>query len=198
MLQRTLEDFSDNDLNGVCTFFRVEYSQKISSGQTFSIGRVIILDTKAAEKLLEDKDLYVIETIYHENTHINQYIDINEMSNLQNNSLRILQLEEEIIKKYNPEYYIANYSLMFQEIEAREKGASKTLGLINQLKISGFEALKKDLQERIIKEKSNYRLGRVKKKSINSEDVIDVKQYMKELIAAHPEILADYPMLLQE
>jgi len=198
LLLRTLEDISYNDLNGVCTFFRKDYSQKMSAAQTFKIGGVIILDEKAAENLLESKNLYVIHSIYHENTHITQYMEIERISNLSENSLRTLQFEEEIIKKYNPQYYIANYLLMFQEIEAREKGNLKLLELINQLNISELENIKKDLQKEIAKEQENYSLGRNKKKAINSEETIDVKQYMKELIKAHPEILSEYPILLQE
>lgn len=197
LLQRTLEDLSAKDSEGT-TFFRSEFSQKMSAGQTFPRTGVMILDTKSAENLLEDKDLFVLETIYHENTHIIQYDDMREISRLQNNSLRILQLEEEIIKKYNSEYYIANYSLMFQEIEARERGAVKLLTLINELKISGFDSLKEKLKERIMQEQSNYIAGRVKRKSINSDEVIDIKKYMKELIKFHPEILEEYPILLGE
>ena len=202
LLQRMLEELSANDLknNNIkgCCFFRSEYGQKISAGQNlpFLFTNVINID---GTKVLQDNGiLNLIGFIYHENTHTIQYSDIQGLTNLDKNSLRMLQFKEEIIKKYNPEYYIANYELMFQEIEARERANVKLLALINSLKISGFEKLKEELKNKIIIEQSNYKLGMYKKKSIRSDDKIDINRYMDELIRMYPEILDKYEKFFKQ
>ena len=199
LLQRIIEEFSANDLKKYkipgCCFFRCDYAQRNSAGQMIPSFFINILNTKSVEFLLESKDLEVLEHIYHENAHQIQYLDLNLLQNLNRNDLRVLQLKEEIIKKYNPEYYIANYNMMFQEIEARERGAIKLLELLESLNINNFENLKEELKNKINAEKSNYKQAIHKKKSINDTDTIDVNQYFAEILKSHPEILSKYPVL---
>ena len=95
-------------------------------------------------------------------------------------------------------YYIANYELMFQEIEARERSAVKLLELINSLKINGQENLKKRLQNIIMMEQSNYNIGMCKKKSIKSNEKINVNKYMDELMKMYPEISSKYGNLFKQ
>ncbi len=202
LLQRMLEEFSSNDLKNNkikgCCFFRSEYGQKISAGQNLPFLFINIINIDDT-KVLQDKGILdLIDFIYHENTHTIQYSDIQGLTNFDKNSLRILQLKEEIIKKYNPEYYIANYELMFQEIEARERSAVKLLELINSLKINGQENLKKRLQNIIMMEQSNYNIGMCKKKSIKSNEKINVNKYMDELMRMYPEISSKYSKLFKQ
>lgn len=169
LLQRIIEEFSENDLKKYkipsCCFFRCDYAQRNSAGQMIPSFFINILNTKSVEFLLESKDLEVLEHIYHENAHQIQYLDLNLLQNFNRNDLRVLQLKEEIIKKYNPEYYIANYNMMFQEIEARERGAIKLLELLESLNINNFENLKEELKNKINSEKSNYKQAIHKKKA---------------------------------
>ena len=200
LLQRVIEEFSANDLKKYeipgCCFFRCDYAQRNSAGQMIPSLFINILNTKSVELLIENRNLEVLEHIYHENTHQIQYLDLNLLQNLSRNDLRVLQLKEEIIKNFNPEYYIANYHMMFQEIEARERGARKLLELLESLNINNFENLREELRNKIYAEKANYKPARYKKKSINSTDTINVDQYFTEIIKSHPEILSKYPVVL--
>lgn len=199
VLQRMIESISEDDLQKygierICVF-RSDFGQKMSAGLMIPGFGINILNTQSIEALLEGNLLDMITSIYHENTHEIQYFEINNGQDIKNNALRVLQLKEEIIKKYNPEYYIANYTLMFQEIEARERGYTKCLEFINDLNIDCFEELKEQLKNKIAIEKANYTCARFKKKSINSQETISIDIYFNELIKDHPEIISNYPML---
>ena len=202
LLKRTIEDISANDLKQFritgCCFFRKRYGQNISAGQAIQPLFMNIIDEKIFDDFFYNRNFSVINTIYHENTHLDQYCDLYLKSNLDITDLRKKQLKEEIIKKYNPEYYIANYQLMFQEIEARERGYIKTLELLNSLKINGFDDLKRNLQNKIMIEQSNYILAKYKKKGINATEKVSVDTYFNELVEEYPEIINQYPILFKE
>ena len=146
--------------------------------------------------MLESKDISLLEIIYHENTHHRQNLDFKPKEKIEGNPLRKKQFKEEIIRKYNPEYYTANYYMMYNEIEARRNGKVKLLELLNSLNLTDYNNQRQNLQEEIKIEDENYKLAGYKRKSINSDEKINVEKYFNELAQKYPEIQKNYSFLI--
>ena len=100
------------------------------------------------------------------------------------------------ILKYNPEYYTANYYMMYNEIEARRNGKVKLLELLNSLNLTDYNNQRQNLQEEIKIEDENYKLAGYKRKSINSDEKINVEKYFNELAQKYLEIQKNYSFLI--
>lgn len=72
----------------------------------------------------------VINTIFHENTHMAQALKINSIPQTFKDYMMI---KEEIIRMKMPEYYRQNYKLYYKEIDARENAAKKTAEYISKM-----------------------------------------------------------------
>ena len=113
--------------------------------------------------------------------HHRQNLDFKQKEKIEENPLRKKQFKEEIIRKYNPEYYTANYYMMYNEIEARRNGKAKLLELLNSLNLTDYNNQRQNLQEEIKTEDENYKLAGYKRKSIDSDEKINVEKYFNEL-----------------
>lgn len=130
VVERTLEDLGKNDLpskvskdKGYVYFIWDSFNQQKTVGSHLDSQKAILVKRKIVEHLLKNKDLNVLDTIFHENTHAVQEYDIE--NGKYENYLRYLMTKEIIMQKFNPNYYQANYAYIFIEIEARENSAKK-------------------------------------------------------------------------
>lgn len=198
IFESILQDLSKNDVKESCTLFREDYSQKELKGLANSNSYVTVLAKESVKDLIESRDISILEIIYHENTHHKQNMDFKQKDKIKGNSLRKKQYKEEIIRKYNFEYYIANYDLMFNEIEARKDGKNKLLNLLNSINLADYGKQKQKLQEEIEEEDKKYKIADYKKKNIKSEEKINMEEYFDELAQKNPEIQRKYPFLFEQ
>ena len=196
VFESILQDIAKNDVKECCTLFREDYSQKDLKGSAIPKSYVTILAEESVSSMLESKDISLLEIIYHENTHHRQNLDFKQKEKIEENPLRKKQFKEEIIRKYNPEYYTANYYMMYNEIEARRNGKVKLLELLNSLNLTDYNNQRQNLQEEIKIEDENYKLAEYKRKSINSDEKINVEKYFNELAQKYPEIQKNYSFLI--
>ena len=196
VFESILQDIAKNDVKECCTLFREDYSQKDLKGSAIQKSYVTILAEESVSSMLESKDISLLEIIYHENTHHRQNLDFKQKEKIEGNPLRKKQFKEEIIRKYNPEYYTANYYMMYNEIEARRNGKVKLLELLNSLNLTDYNNQRQNLQEEIKIEDENYKLAGYKRKSINSDEKINVEKYFNELAQKYPEIQKNYSFLI--
>ena len=81
-------------------------------------------------KKLANGEFDAIETIFHENTHMNQAIRIKQIPQ---SFKDYIMIKEDIIRFEREKYYDQNYRLFYKEIEAREKSEQKTAEYIGQI-----------------------------------------------------------------
>lgn len=125
-------------------------------------------------------NLESIDTIFHENTHMNQTANL---SKTPKSFARYNMIKEDIIMARNPKYYRDNYKLTYIEIEAREKGNEKAAKYLSEIMpeeraleiaddlrnsvVSMFESKLKEtkqaFEEASEREQSNYKRGLIKK-----------------------------------
>ena len=86
--------------------------------------------------------------------------------------------------------------MMYNEIEARRNGKVKLLELLNSLNLTDYNNQRQNLQEEIKIEDENYKLAGYKRKSINSDEKINVEKYFNELAQKYPEIQKNYSFLI--
>ncbi len=79
---------------------------------------------------LADGDFHVINTIFHENTHMAQSL---REDKIPRTFKEYMMIKEEIIRKKIPKYYNNNYILYYKEIDARENAAKKTADYISRM-----------------------------------------------------------------
>ena len=86
--------------------------------------------------------------------------------------------------------------MMYNEIEARRNGKVKLLELLNSLNLTDYNNQRQNLQEEIKIEDENYKLAGYKRKSINSDEKINVEKYFNELAQKYLEIQKNYSFLI--
>ena len=89
----------------------------------------IVVAKRNRIKRLFNGDLSPINTIYHENTHMTQE---DRLEKLPTNYKEYMMQKERVIREVSPKYYNENYTMMYIEIEARERAAQKTAKYIGK------------------------------------------------------------------
>jgi len=131
----------------------------------------------------------VIETIFHENTHMNQKQRLRRMPE---SFKEYMMIKEELLGK---KYYKQNYNLIYTEIEARERGAQKTAEYIAQiLPQDSTQELVENIHDEVIdmfvdkykEEQRKYLLKAQKEEimyaiGINKKDQYDVEGTISEI-----------------
>lgn len=155
------------------------------------------------KRFIEQKNLDVLDTIFHENMHAEQYYDF-ENPNMDDYNRYIMQ-KEEILREYYADFYKENYKLTFIEIEAREKSAEKlaryidSLNLSEQASLRFLDAVGEEISAecaRVVKrEKSRYDEGKVKKISGKNQNVVEA---FDNIIKQNPNYLEKYYQLGME
>ena len=216
VIERTLEDISFNDIDTKmsqtnkrkrCFFVRDVVTSPSSDNNNASNNKYgfMRLSRELVKDFIENQNLKVFETIFHENTHTEQ----NHKSTKRNSHIRYLIEKEDIIRAENPEFYKANYRYMYCEIEAREEGARKLAKFVKEMGLDltkGYtleKMLKEDIlsacRQRIRAEKENYQIATNKHEKIGDTKKVKVTEYFDELMLKKGEgILKKHPSLKME
>lgn len=135
--------------------------------------------------LLEQGDPDVIETLFHENTHMNQNVRLDErVANYKD----YIMLKEAFIRKDelykgDDNYYEENYAMIFKEIEAREIGTRMTSEYLGKIAPKSrmtdmADSLKNDVVEMLVdkfKQEQMKLSERSKKESTSYVDALQKK-----------------------
>lgn len=149
------------------------------------------------DKYLNSKDisgkLELYYTMFHEMRHAEQF------NNIENNKIDYQTynfLKEEIVCKYDKQFYSKNYKSIFIEADARKEQILGTLEFLNDLNPKSIEGIIEKSKEELIKE-SKYNVINDSKKqmSLGNNNYIDVSDYVGKLINENPEILLENPVL---
>lgn len=210
VIERTIEDFSRNDLsskikkdgNGYCYFIRDNIGKKYSLGTQVNEGNIILYKRQGIRDLLYKRDLDIFATVFHENEHADQFFDM--LNGNYNNYTRYMANKEIIIMKEDSEFYVANYELMFLEIEAREKELYELGRYIYELKVDRntdyrYGSLRSNIirkiSDKLAEENSKYEKGEEKKLKLNDDKKIKVSNFFDYLISKNPGYLEMFPKL---
>lgn len=149
------------------------------------------------DEYLNSKDisgkLELYYTMFHEMRHAEQF------NNIENNKFDYQTynfLKEEIVCKYDQNFYSKNYKSMFIEADARKEQILSTLEFLNDLNPKSIEGIIEKSKEELIKE-SKYNVINDSKKqiSLGNNNYMDVSDYVGKLIDENPEILVENPIL---
>ena len=213
LVECVLQDFGKNDLHK-STGERYEYhiadyvKSSVSkdgnaAGYCKNKKNYIRISRNDVRRFIEQKNLDVLDTIFHENIHAEQYYDF-EYPNMDDYYRYIMQ-KEEILSEYYSGFYEENYELTFIEIEAREKSASKLARYIDALSLSEQSCLRflnavgedisKECARVVEREKSRYDDGKVKNISGKKQSVIEA---FDNIIKQNPNYVGKYHQLGME
>ena len=159
------------------------------------------IGTQTGNIIYLSKDLYsefgeTINTIFHENTHIEQEYN---MKNGNCSFAEYMALKEQILINAIPGFQIGNYEFLFLEINAREKAVLKMLKyflgsnrISKNLTPEMIEEIKKEYKEEVV----NYIGAFQKKEKEDSDDERDVN----EIFSSHltEEVIKENPIFLLE
>lgn len=215
LLERTLEDLTRSDAgergrkSGYCFFVRDLVNDKETTlGCHFSTSRKIEVKRECIEQLIKGDSIHILNTIFHENTHLKQYCDIEE-SKFKTYSYYMM-LKENIIRSKRGDYYDNNYSNMYAEIDAREMGSKGISDYLQRIEGEIDPSTKENIAKMLIKEtiedyKETYEAAVTKEisdkqKGKTKEKVTDTFEQtlleMKE--AEREETIRENPLLLIE
>ena len=155
-------------------------------------------------RMIKEKNLDILNSIFHENAHAEQYYDfLNSQINSYN---RYIMKKEDVLRKYFSDFYKDNYSLIYIEIEANEKAAQKLANYIDSLDISDISNLNfldsfgkeiSDACKDVIEQKTKeYKEGEEKIIEGKVQNVVEVfDELIKEnsyFFDTNPEFLIEY------
>ena len=213
LVECCIEDLGRNDLSKDIKppyhYFTTDYvkSNTFESGQSGglhdSYRRLIQIPRKNIMRMIKEKNLDILNSIFHENAHAEQYYDF---LNFQINSYnRYIMKKEDVLRKYFSDFYKDNYSLTYIEIEANEKAAQKLANYIDSLDISDISNLNfldsfgkeiSDACKDVIEQKTKeYKEGEKKIIEGKTQDVVEV---FDELIKENPYFFDTNPEFLIE
>lgn len=168
-----------NNINGVGGSYDTKYIC-INESQ---IDKFLNLSIRSQDKF----DLFV--TMFHEITHAIQE------KNILNNNFDFntyFMLKEEIIKKYDSNYYDLNYEIMLEEIDARRGGIDITYDFFAKNFPELAPIIKLSLETK--KEYFEYSNYNKKQFSISEKEVV-MNTIFDKIISIHPNLLEEYPIL---
>lgn len=171
-----------NNINGVGGSYDTKYIC-INESQ---IDKFLNLSIRSQDKF----DLFV--TMFHEITHAIQE------KNILNNNFDFntyFMLKEEIIKKYDSNYYDLNYEIMLEEIDARRGGIDITYDFFAKNFPELAPIIKLSLETK--KEYFEYSNYNKKQFSISEKEVV-MNTIFDKIISIHPNLLEEYPILQME
>lgn len=125
-------------------------------------------------------------TVFHECTHYQQYL------NIENDDNKLDFLKNIIIRTYYPNYYEKNYNLIDYEVDARIKAYENTLNYLLE-NFPNFVDIYKSFNEQdyLLDLKLDYS----KKKMFNDKIDYDIDFIFDRLVQLHPDIISRYPVL---
>ena len=119
-------------------------------------------------------------------------------NNIENNNYdynTYIMLKEKIISQYDSNYYDSNYKMYLMEIDARAGGLKDSLDFFNKT-FPNISPIIKQIHDKQI-EKYEYKDYNKKEFTITKkEEILD--RIFDRIIAIHPEILKEYPILKLE
>lgn len=209
LVECAIEDLGKNDLkeriglDKKINYFISDniYSETLNSqagGSYYNSSLSIKVSRKSIIDLIENKDLYALDTVFHENTHAEQYRDFENKHYLSYNRY-VMQKEQILISEYS-DFYRDNYDKTFIEIEANEKSAQKLGEYLDELNLSSKTQLMflSAFGEKVVdmctdvadKKKKEYDIGEEKRIDGKNQNIYEV---FDNLIKEKPNLLKDYP-----
>ena len=194
---RILESFGRNDIsnrigdNKTKYYFFREFIDLMDSLGTQE-GDMVYLNQDIATETID-----AINTIFHENTHVEQNFHFKNIKNCSYHEY--MALKENILCNGLPDFQLMNYNLLFLEINAREKA--------NLMMLKYFlssERLKKRVNDRKIKEiikgykneVKSYADAFSKREREDSSEHRDINSIFGEILK--PDWIKEYPLLALE
>lgn len=194
-INRILENFGANnipkemlEMKHYYYFMRPQIGMTDPSGMQTS--NAVYVREEDQKELLE-----TLNTIFHENTHIEQEYCTKYAKKY--SYVKYMILKEDLINQTLLDYSALNYRTLFSEIDARAKASLKMLKFIFSL--DGVKE-KVDLN-RIIQNYNReilYYIGAYEKKDGNNEETSDINDIFEKLLDGKPELLEQNPIFLVE
>lgn len=152
-------------------------------------------------KNLSEKNLHMINTMFHECRHAVQFMHLEK--HYPYNAKEYTMIKEEIIREKNQDFYKKNYKFMFVEIDARIAGAKGQYKYLKKLGFSEKEIIEMDndgflecYKAKQIEELKKYDLNEHTKSFEGSNRFVN--EIFSEILKDNLYILKEYPVLLLE
>lgn len=144
-----------------------------------------------------DEPIDRIDTIFHENTHLEQDYAIDVAKRY--SYIRYMMLKDNILSKEYSDYDEKNYKDLFCEIEAREKSKLKMIRyFLNTLGIANEDIGNVDIKKLIHRHsKENKSYSRTLRKT-KGKGKTELNDRFQEVLQKKPELIEKYPILLTE
>ena len=145
-----------------------------------------------SDLLSEKAELF--KTMFHEIQHTIQY------DNIRNGKIDYLTynfIKEEVIGKYDKDFYGENYESIFMESDARKGEILGVLEFLNGLNSDFVKTISKNMENEYITESEEHTIytDAKKKLSIGKDTFIDISEYVGLLIQNNPKILEENVIL---
>ena len=148
-----------------------------------------------AAKLIKKSDVFI--TAFHEMKHAKQFDNI-EKGNI--DFLTYNFIKEQVLRKYDDNFYDANYLKMFIEEDARQYGIIDAMMFLKSIRIKGFDKIFPNYKNSLRKEigEGNINVDSEKKHSFRGKiRKINNTNYLGMLIQYNSNILDEYNSLLR-
>lgn len=147
------------------------------------------------KKYIENGNMQLFITMFHEMRHAVQN------KNMENGDIDYLTynfIKEQILRKYDSDFYDFNYNKMFIEEDARQYGIIDALLFLKETDILLYEDLKKYYEE-LKKElnTSNINQDSNKENPFRTREKINISKYLGRMIKNNPAILNEYNGILK-
>lgn len=162
----------------------------------------IWLDSNLIEKLISSPEqadrVDIFSTIFHEMQHCIQYHNI-KTNNIDYQTYCFIK--EEILQKYDKNFYSSNYHEIYMESDARREGTLNSLAFLKSLNPQFIRSIRQRSEDSYIKESIYHTIYTAAHKQIQVGNIstdIDISEYLGLLIRNNPQILSEYPILSVE
>ena len=174
-----------------------------ANGTCNHLEKKITISREYIIKMIKEKNIEILNTVFHENEHAEQFDDfLNTEINSYN---RYIMQKEEILGEVFGDFYKENYDLTYIEIEANEKAARKLANYLDMLNISDnsslmfFESIGEEIanecQKIVNRKRKDYKKGEEKIIQGRQHNIVEM---FDNVIRNYPELIDKYSQLLIE
>ena len=199
LLSITKKELEKNNIDTDVIIYYGESSRNAGSHlnkkNSIWINKALILNFLKSKENDYEK-VKIFSTLFHEIRHLKQ---MNEMKKGKINFLTYNFIKEEIIEKFDPDFYDSNYYKMFIEEDARQFGIIDSMKFLKSLGIRDFDKIYEKYLKKLTNEVSNSNIVDDSKKKAPFRDAakIDISDYISNLIYAYPDIINEYDGILK-